>query len=55
MPLGLQHSQSIRDRVSLQHLEGYDERVREEVRVNCRVEDVDRTVIRGGEEEGEDG
>lgn len=55
MPLGLQHSQSIRDRVSLQHLEWDNEGVREEVRVDCRVEDVDRTVVRSGEEEGEDG
>lgn len=37
--------------MTLEDLEGNDERVREEVRVDGRVEDVDRTVVGSREEE----
>ena len=46
VPLGLEDAKVVGDLVALEHLERHDERVREQVRVDGRVEDVDRAVVR---------
>lgn len=51
MPLGIKYTKTLCNRVTLEDLEGNDERVREEVRVDGRVEDVDRTIVGCREEE----
>lgn len=55
MPLGIQHSQPILNLMPLEHLERDNKRVGKEVRVDGRMKDVDRPVVRGREEEGVDG
>lgn len=55
VPLGVQDSQTVLDLMTLEYLEGYDERVGEQIRVHGCMEDVDRPVVRSGEEKGENG
>ena len=41
--------------MSLQHLQGDDERIAEEIRIDGRMENVNRSVVRSGEEKREGG
>lgn len=52
VPLGVEDSERLGDRVTLENLERDNEGVREEVGVHGRVEDVDRAVVRSREEQG---
>jgi len=51
VPLGVEHTERFCHRVTLEYLERNDQRVGEEVGVDSRVENVDRSVVGSREEE----
>jgi len=51
VPLGVENTERFSDRVTLEHLERNDQRVGEEVGVDSRVENVNRSVVGSREEE----
>lgn len=55
MPAHIENSETLGDPMPSEDLEGDDEWVLVKVGVDCRVEDVDGAIVRGGGEEGKCG
>ena len=53
MELRIEYTEPFCDRMTFEDLERHNERVRDEVGIDCRVEDLDCPVVRSTEEERE--